>query len=149
MAYELAKKSIKRYEGLRLKAYLCPAGKWTIGWGTTGGVTRGMVITEAQAQTYLDVFVAHLADQIKAVVRRDTKPHELDAFISLAYNIGFPAFRDSTVLRRHNAYAGKDEMDKAFLMWVKSTVDGKKVTLKGLVTRRWSEAQIYSSGELL
>ena len=41
---------IKEFEGLRLKAYKCPGGVWTIGYGHTTGVKPGMVITEAQAE---------------------------------------------------------------------------------------------------
>ena len=44
---------IKKYEGLRLEAYLCPAGVWTIGYGHTKGVKQGMKITEEQAEAYL------------------------------------------------------------------------------------------------
>jgi lysozyme len=44
---------IKQFEGLRLKAYLCPGGVWTIGYGHTSGVKSGMVITKAQAEEYL------------------------------------------------------------------------------------------------
>ena len=40
---------IKKYEGLRLKAYKCPAGKLTIGYGHTNNVRPDDVITEAQA----------------------------------------------------------------------------------------------------
>lgn len=149
MANELAKKSIKRYEGLRLKAYLCPAGKWTIGYGQTYGIRPGMVWTEAQAEADLDIACINLRLQILKYVRPDTTEQQLQAFISLVYNIGITNFKTSTILRWHNAYAKKDDMDKAFLMWIKATVDGRKVTLRGLVTRRWSEAQIYSSGELL
>ena len=43
---------IKKYEGLRLEAYLCPAGVWTIGYGHTAGVGKGMKITAEQAEEY-------------------------------------------------------------------------------------------------
>ena len=36
---------VKEFEGLYLKAYKCPAGVWTIGWGHTSGVREGMTIT--------------------------------------------------------------------------------------------------------
>lgn len=45
---------IKSFEGLRLKAYPDPGSKdgnpWTIGYGSTRGVKKGMVITEAEAE---------------------------------------------------------------------------------------------------
>lgn len=44
---------IKRFEGLRLEAYPCPANVWTIGYGHTPGVAAGDVITPAQADALL------------------------------------------------------------------------------------------------
>ena len=44
---------IKQFEGVRLTAYKCPAGMYTIGYGHTRGVTRGMKITEEEASAYL------------------------------------------------------------------------------------------------
>jgi lysozyme len=44
---------IKSFEQLRLNSYLCPAGVWTIGYGHTAGVNRGMLITEKTADAFL------------------------------------------------------------------------------------------------
>ena len=44
---------IKRWEGWRSKAYLCPAGIWTIGYGHTKTARRGMRITMAQGERLL------------------------------------------------------------------------------------------------
>ena len=49
---------IKKYEGLSLKAYKCPAGVWTIGYGTTvypdgQKVKEGDVITKTKAEALL------------------------------------------------------------------------------------------------
>ena len=44
---------IQEFEGLRLTAYKCPAGVWTIGHGHTKGVKMGQTITKAQAETLL------------------------------------------------------------------------------------------------
>ena len=43
---------IKQFEGCRLSAYQCAAGVWTIGYGHTAGVKKGMTITQAQADAY-------------------------------------------------------------------------------------------------
>ena len=46
--------TIRRFEGCKLKAYLCPAGVWTCGWGATGpDVVKGTVWTQEQADTRL------------------------------------------------------------------------------------------------
>ena len=44
---------IKHFEGCELKAYLCPAGVWTIGYGHTKGVKEGDVITAEEADAML------------------------------------------------------------------------------------------------
>ena len=45
---------IKQFEGLKLNAYKCPAGIWTIGWGHTGkDVFKGIKINEKEAQIFL------------------------------------------------------------------------------------------------
>ena len=49
---------IKQFEGCRLAAYQCSAGVWTIGYGHTAGVHKGMKITQAQAEEYLKHDVA-------------------------------------------------------------------------------------------
>lgn len=143
----LAVALIKRFEGLRLKAYLCPAGVWTVGYGQTKGVTRSTVWTKERAEADLAVSVQALADKLEKYVRYGTTDQQMCAFISLAYNIGLTAFANSTVLRIHNIVGTpRSQIEQAFLMWVKATVDGKKVTLKGLVTRRWAESGVYVHG---
>ncbi|MEL0119206.1 MAG: hypothetical protein VXB01_09720, partial [Opitutae bacterium] len=51
---------VKKFEGLHkvgddglIHSYRCPAGKWTIGWGSCKGVRSGMRITEAEAEQRL------------------------------------------------------------------------------------------------
>lgn len=134
---------VKKHEGLRLTAYRCPAGVWTIGYGVTsragvGAVTPGMKITAAQAEDMLrdalGVFERGVQD---ALTRRPTQS-QFDAMVSLAYNIGIPAFKRSSVLRHFNA----GDMDKAagaFLMWNKA--NGK--VLPGLTRRRGDERALF------
>ena len=52
-ASEKAYSLIRQSEGLRLTAYRCPAGVWTIGYGHTSGVTEGMTISVEQAEEFL------------------------------------------------------------------------------------------------
>lgn len=138
---------IKEFEGLRLKAYLCPAKVWTIGYGSTGPHVRpGMVITEAEAEHLLrgdlDRFEAGVE---KAVGGTPTTDNEFSAMVSLAFNIGLGSpkrgvsgFLTSSVLRRHLA-GNKVLAAAAFLLWVKA--GGK--TLPGLVRRRGRERALY------
>lgn len=97
---------LKQHEGLRLKAYLCPAGVWTVGYGHTGNVSPGMVITEELADTYLrrDLQVAE-EDARKLFPNLDQySPRRRDALINMSFNLGYPNFsKFKTFIRAVNA----------------------------------------------
>lgn len=131
---------IKDSEGLRLKAYTCPAGVWTIGYGSTGPhVTPGLVITEARAEELLreDLarFEAFVADKCAPAT-----DNQFSALVSFAFNLGNGALKDSTLRRKHmeGDYVGAAA---EFPKWNKA---GGRV-LAGLVKRRQREAQLYRS----
>ncbi len=81
---------LKRHEGLRLEAYLCPAGKRTIGYGHTGKVKMGTVITKEFADQLLSYDVAVAEKDARALIRHfdDLTPRRQDAVINLAFNLG-------------------------------------------------------------
>jgi lysozyme len=129
---------IKKYEGLKLTAYLCPANVWTIGYGSTGAhVKRGMRITEPEADALLRKDLGRFALAVLTSAHPVTQG-QYDAMVSLAFNIGIGAFQRSTVLRKHNAgdFAGAAD---SFGMWNRA---GNRV-LNGLVRRRQEEAAMY------
>lgn len=139
---------IKKHEGLRLTAYRCPAGVWTIGYGITssagvGKVTPGMKITEAEADDMLRraLFVYERGVQ-DALTRRPTRA-QFDAMVSLAFNIGVPAFRKSSVVRHFNA-GDLERAAGSFLLWNKAA--GK--VLHGLTKRRQAEREWFLRPEL-
>ena len=115
-------------------------GLWTIGYGSTGGVRRGMTITRDQAVLRL----YHDVDDAEATVNnRVTVPlsqSQFDALVSLVFNIGGGAFRKSTLLQKLNAgdYAGASN---EFMRWIKA----KGRVLGGLVTRRAAERALFLS----
>lgn len=80
---------IKQFEGCHLKAYKCPAGVWTIGYGHTSGVKEGQVITQKKADEYL---LKDLAKFEKHVTSYDKiynwNQNQFDAMVSFAFNIG-------------------------------------------------------------
>jgi lysozyme len=135
---------IKEFEGCKLKAYKCPAGVWTIGYGTTDGAVtgvtphEGMVITQEQADRYLAISVGKFAAAIKPAITQPINENEFGAFVSLAYNIGSGAFKKSSALRHFNA-GDKAKAADAILMWNKA---GGKV-LSGLVRRRAAERALF------
>lgn len=132
---------IKDFEGLRLKAYLCPANVWTIGYGSTGPhVKQGTTIDGAEAERLL---IEDLTRFERAVARACpvATDNQFAAMVSLAFNVGERAFTGSTLARLHNArdYAGAAAQ---FARWNKG---GGKV-LPGLTRRRAAEAALYRSG---
>ena len=80
---------IKSFEGLRLTAYRCPAGKWTIGYGHTKGVKKGMYISEAVATHFLIEDVQRVEPVINSYdgIYHWTQ-NEFDALASFAFNCG-------------------------------------------------------------
>ncbi len=129
---------IKRFEGLRLTAYKCPADVPTIGYGSTGPHVRmGMTITEAEAEKLLTDDLERFERGVARVGGTMT-PGQFSALVSFAFNLGLGALGTSTLLKRHLAgdYAGAAEQ---FGRWVKA---GGRM-LQGLITRRAAEAALY------
>lgn len=133
---------IAQAESLRLTAYLCPAGVWTLGWGETDGIVRGMRWTKAQAdQRFCDALIEY-TDKVLALCKRTPTDNELGALVSLGYNIGIGALAKSTVLRQFNA--GNDAAAaRAFGLYNKARVNKVLQPLPGLTARRAAEAALY------
>ena len=133
---------IKEFEGLRLKAYKCPGGVWTLGYGHTAGVKPGMVISEAQAEEYL---MADLIASEKYLndLRLAINQNQFDALISFIYNVGTGKFSRSTLLRKVRANPQDNSIMDEFLRWVYS----KGRVLPGLQRRRLAEMKLYFSND--
>ena len=131
---------IKSFEQLRLNSYLCPAGKWTIGYGHTEGVNRGMLITEKTA----DAFLKQDIQKAEAEVNRidtDLTQEQFDALVSFVFNVGTQAFRYSTLRKLIERNPGDPKIADEFRRWVYA---GNTV-LPGLVKRREQEIKLYYS----
>ena len=132
---------IKEFEGFRAKAYKCPAGVWTIGYGHTAGVKPGMTITKEQGEAMLrkdlKIYERHTSD---ALGNAKTSQGQWDALVSFSYNAGPGNLRKSSMLRLHKQ--GKYQAAaQAFMAWTKG---GGRV-LPGLVRRRKAEKALYLS----
>lgn len=129
---------IKSSEALRLRAYLCPAGIPTIGWGHTRGVKVGDMCTHLQAEQFLREDCRDAERAVNARVKVPLTQNQFDALVSFVFNVGGGAFASSTMLRKLNAgdYAGAAEQ---FPRWNKS---GGKV-LRGLTLRRERERSLF------
>lgn len=137
---------IAEFESCRLRAYRCPAGVWTLGWGETDGIAPGMVWSQAQAdQRFCDSLTA-FTHQVQALLQAHAEPNPLGALVSLAYNIGIGAFGRSSVLKAHNA-GDEQAAARAFGLWNKARVNGALTVLAGLTRRRAAEAALYLTPE--
>jgi lysozyme len=141
-----ARKIVREFEGCHLKAYLCPANVWTVGWGSTtiaGKVVReGQTVTQSQADAQLDAdlqrFYDALARAIPAVA--GWPPNRAAALVSWTYNVGVGAMQDSTLRKR--MLAGEDSVKVAreeLPRWNKA--DGRE--LAGLTRRRAAEVALF------
>ena len=135
---------IKRFEGLKLKAYLCPAKLPTIGYGSTyyengSKVQLGDVITIDRADKLLFNTVAEFEKQVDTVVTSSINDNQLGALTSFAFNVGMGNFRRSTLLRLVNANPNNPAIRTEFMKWTRAN----NQVLKGLVTRRQAEADLY------
>lgn len=129
---------IKRFEGFRAEAYKCVAGVWTIGYGHTNGVKKGMIIDELKAETFLMIDVQKCEYAINTLVKTELNQNQFDALVSFIYNIGTRTFAKSTMLKFLNVghfplAAGQ------FDRWNKS----KGVVYQGLVNRRKAEKELF------
>jgi lysozyme len=140
---------VKNFEGFSEHPYTCPAGKLTIGYGSTmwttsnGGRRRiweSFRVTEEQATLQMVADLDDLAIKIQESVVVPINSAQLGALASFAYNVGLPALRGSTLLRKLNSgdYEGAaDQLDR----WVNA--GGQKV--RGLATRRAAEKALFLS----
>lgn len=138
---------IKDHEGLKLKAYRCPTGHWTIGYGHTSDATypvkSGMKITQAEAEQYLEHDIMEVERVLDKASKASLNGNQYGALVSLGFNIGVDALVRSSVMKAINK--GKKNVTWEFGLWVKGRdpKTGKLKTLPGLVRRRAEEAALY------
>ena len=128
---------IRHFEGCRLTPYICPAGVWTCGWGSTGAdVFPGRAWTQEYADHRLELDAVNFARGTFALCPQ-LQGEALCAIADFAYNLGLGRLKASTLRRRLNA--GDMEGAKAEL---RKWVNGGGRRLPGLVLRREAEASI-------
>jgi len=138
---------VKKFEGWSSKPYKCPAGIPTIGYGNTfyeNGTKVSMndlAITEERGIELLKHELQKFAKYVDSYCRDDINQFQFDALVSFCYNLGPANLKNSTLLKKVNANPIDPSIKDEFLKWTKA---GGKV-LKGLVTRRTAEADLYFS----
>lgn len=131
---------IKRFEGLYLESYLCPAKVWTIGYGHTKGVVKGQKITEEEAEAFLKKDLAAAEKTVNSLNVQLTQ-NQFDALVSFVFNLGSENFLSSTLCKKVKKDPNDLTIRNEFGRWVNSK--GKK--LPGLVKRRQEESELYFS----
>lgn len=139
---------IKKHEGCRLKAYKDSVGIWTIGYGTIEypngvKVKQGDVITQAEAEFFLEHNANEKYAAIKGYIKAILNDNQLTAIMSLVYNIGISGFINSTVLKKINNGNTDAEIKAAWLMWNKGRIGGVLKEIPGLTARRKDELDLY------
>lgn len=152
---------IKKYESLHdgnltvigLQPKMCPAGIWTIGWGHAMTYDGRFLKGEADKFTALQIHTSMSISEAEKLLAEDLvkfenqvnslgiflNQNQFDALVSFVFNVGFGAFKGSTLLKR--IISGVGDVTAAFGMWNKCN----KEELKGLTLRRSDEAKLYLS----
>ena len=133
--YEL----IKEFEGFRRVAYKCPAGQWTIGYGSTmykdgGMVQPGDTITKEEAEELVDWYCKYNIRYPKGTFTQAQK----EALCSFIYNVGQANFDRSTLKKKIE----QQDWPEAKRQWMRWTRANGKV-LSGLVKRREAECKLF------
>jgi lysozyme len=132
---------IKLFEGCKLKSYKCPAGVWTIGYGSTyyldgSKVLMGQKISQVEA----DMLMLKLLPKYEATVDRNIKvtvtQNQYDALVSFCWNCG-----SSQALFRLVNQKATDEV--IYDWWINHYVTGGGKLLQGLINRRRKEADLF------
>lgn len=132
---------IKLKEGFESYPYKDSAGTWTIGYGTTKGISGATTpISIQEGERLLRSDLAKFHRELSALVKVPLKQSEYDALMSFIYNLGATNLSSSELLEKLNAgdYEGAAN---EFPRWV--WAGGQKIS--GLIKRRNEEKQIFLS----
>lgn len=140
---------IVKFEGLKLRPYKCPAGLWTVGFGTLIG--DGKSLPPEWNRTFsveecTELLKKDLIRKEKGVARLITCPltqNEFDALISFVYNLGLGCLQRSTLRQKLNR-GDKEGAVRSLLKYNKARVNGVLKELRGLTRRRQAEAALFN-----
>jgi lysozyme len=136
---------IKKYEGLRLSAYHCPAGIVTIGYGSTRYPEGRLVMISdelSSEEEATQLLLSTISEFESAVNEKqlNINQNQFDALVSFTYNVGIYAFSQSTLLRKAEINVNDLSIYDEFMRWNKAS----GMVLAGLTKRRSEEADLYS-----
>lgn len=136
---------ITKFEGLKLKPYLCSAKVPTIGYGSTryeNGVKVKLTdkpITKERAIELFENTLIQFEQSVDDFTTDKINQNQFNALVSFAYNIGSNALKNSTLLRIVNVNHNSQSIRLEFVKWINA--GGKKI--QGLLNRRNAEIEMY------
>lgn len=151
----------QKAEGLHLRAYVCPAGKMTIGYGHTGpDVKAGMCISLIRANELFAIDMANVERQVDALMLKLTQG-QFDAVCDFVFNLGFARFYSSTLLKMIRKNPNDPKIADEFREWIyggdgshdgrdndgdgQTDEPGEKLDLGGLKLRAENRVKFYFS----
>lgn len=150
-------KILHEFESCKLKAYKCPAGVWTIGWGNTfyedgSRVKEGDVITQERADSLFLFILTRFEEQARRAITSNVNDNQFSAFVSALYNIGpgsaqksglirLKNGQPSTLLKMINLNPNTPGIRDQFMLWISKGTPYER----GLRRRRAAEADLYFS----
>lgn len=138
---------IKQHEGWSAKPYPDTAGHMTIGWGHKIQILTGerfTTITKEQGEALLTADMERTRRGIMTHITRPMNTNQEAAALSLAFNIGVTAFKNSTLLKKWNAGDATGAAAE-FLRWNKERKGGELVANRGLTARRVKEKTLFET----
>lgn len=127
---------IKSFEGCRLQAYRDSVGVLTIGYGHTGDVKEGQVISQGFAEELLKADLTKFERNVTRYTPFEMNQNQFDALVSFAFNCG------AGNLKKLVSGRNKDQVARKILEYNKA---GGRV-LAGLTRRRQAERALFLSG---
>ena len=143
---------IKKWEGFPesrpggTSVYLCPANRYTIGYGSTWDLDGNAIradhpdITREEAEKYLQREVSHVEKAIEKLITAELTDNMFSALGSWAYNVGTGAMQRST-LRQCLLRGEYEKAGDQLMRWVYA---GPR-RLQGLISRRLEEKSLFFS----
>ncbi len=136
--------TIKQFEGLRLKAYRCPAGLPTIGYGhllsrdKNADLSQWPDIDQAEADRLLAIDAAKSAASVARLITAPLTDNQRAALIDFVFNLGGGNLQAST-LRKVINRGEYEAAPEQFMKWVHCG----PVKVSGLVKRRQIDCQLW------
>lgn len=139
---------IAKFEGLKLRPYKCPAGLWTVGFGTLIGDGKSLPSEWNRTFTFdecMDMLKKSLRSKERGIKRLITYPltqNEFDAIVSFVYNLGLGCLQRSTLRQKLNR-GDKEGAIASLLKYNKARINGTLQEVRGLTRRRLAEAKLF------